>query len=180
MIRWLLPVAVIAAVGAGGAMAASSAMHSTAASVKVADNPKFGKVLVASNGKTLYRYTVDSKGVNRCTGDPTCAKYWPQLLVKSGVKPVAGTGVNASLLGTIKAKSGMRQVTYAGFPLYFFAGDSKAGQTSGQGFDKTWYVVNTKGALVKAAVKSAGTQATPAPGSGYESTTTTTSSSAWG
>lgn len=180
MIRWLLPLAVIAAVGAGGAMAATSATHSSAASVKAVDNAKFGTVLVAANGRTLYRYTVDSKGVNRCTGVAICAKYWPQLLVKAGAKPTAGSGVKASLLGTIKAKNGMAQVTYAGFPLYTFAGDKKAGQMNGQGFDKTWYVVNTKGALVKAAVKSGGSTGSPAPSPDPGYGTTTTSGSAWG
>ena len=160
MVRWLLPVAVIAALGAGGAMAATSAMSSSAAAVKAVHNSKFGTVLVGANGKTLYRYTVDSKGVNRCTGVPACAKYWPQLLIKAGAKPVAGTGVSASLLGTIKAKGGMAQVTYAGYPLYFFAGDSKAGQVGGEGFGKTWYVVNTKGALVTKRVTSTSSTST--------------------
>jgi len=180
MIRWLVPVAVIAALGAGGAMAATSALHSSAGSVKSVDNAKYGVVLVAANGRTLYRYTVDSKGVNRCTGVSICAKYWPQLLVKAGVTPTAGTGVKASLLGTIKAKNGMRQVTYAGFPLYTFAGDTKAGQVNGEGFQKQWYVVNAQGALVKAAVKSGGTSSspTPSPDPGYG--TTTTSGTAWG
>ncbi|MGH2970738.1 MAG: COG4315 family predicted lipoprotein [Gaiellaceae bacterium] len=166
----------IAALGAGGAMAATSAMNASAASVKTVHNAKFGTVLVAANGRTLYRYTVDSKGVNRCTSNATCAKYWPRLLITAGAKPVAGTGVKASLLGTIKAKGGMLQVTYAGYPLYTFAGDSKAGQVAGQGFDKQWYVVNTKGALVKAAVKSGGTSGAPPP----PAPATTTSGSAWG
>jgi hypothetical protein len=60
--------------------------------------------------------------------------------------------VNVALLGTIKAAHGMSQVTYAGFPLYVFAGDKAAGQTNGQGFQSQWYVVNTKGALVKHAL----------------------------
>jgi predicted lipoprotein with Yx(FWY)xxD motif len=175
MIRWLLPVAVIAAIGAGAAMAATSAITSGAAAVKTVDSAKFGTMLVGANGRTLYRYTVDSKGVNRCTAVAACNKYWPALLVKASVKPTAGPGVKASLLGTIKAKAaGMRQVTYAGFPLYTFAGDSKAGQVNGEGFEKTWYVVNAKGALVKSALKSG----TPAPG--YPPATTTTSGSAWG
>lgn len=172
MIRWLLPVALIAAVGAGAAMAATSATRSSTAAVKAVDSAKFGMVLVGSNGHTLYRYTPDSKGVNRCTSVPACAKYWPRLLVKSSVKPAAGTGVTASLLGTIKATATMRQVTYGGFPLYTFTGDTKAGQVNGEGFLKTWYVVNTKGALVKHAVSS------PAPPS--SGTTTTTSGSTWG
>ena len=109
----------------------------------------FGKILVSSSGRTLYRYTIDRKGVNRCTANATCNKYWPPLLVKAGAKATAGTGATASKLGTIKAKNGMRQVTYAGWPLYLFAFDKAAGQTKGQGFEKQWYVVNTNGALVK-------------------------------
>lgn len=177
-IRWILPVALVAVIGAGAAMAATAAVHSSAASVRLASSAKFGKMLVGPNGRTLYRYTVDSKGVNRCTNVAICAKYWPQLLVKAGTKPTAGAGVNAALLSTIKAKSGMAQVTYAGFPLYYFAGDKKAGATSGQGFEAKWYVVNSKGALVKAAVSSGsgssgGSPPPPAP-------TTTGSSYNWG
>jgi predicted lipoprotein with Yx(FWY)xxD motif len=179
MIRWFLALAVTAALGAGAAVAATAALHSNAPAVKAVSSAKFGKMLVGANGKTLYRYTVDSKGVNRCTSDPACGKYWPPLLVKSTVKPTAGTGVNASLLGTINAKSGMRQVTYAGFPLYFFAGDAKAGQTSGEGFESKWYVVNTKGALVKHAVSS-GSSSTPAPSQDPGYGTTTTGGAAWG
>ena len=178
MIRWFLALAVTAALGAGAAMAATAALHSSAPAVKMFSSAKFGKVLVGANGKTLYRYSVDSKGVNRCTSDPACGKYWPPLLVKSTAKPTAGAGLNASLLGTINAKSGMRQVTYAGFPLYFFSGDAKAGQMSGEGFESKWYVVNTKGALVKHAVTSSGSPPAPSPGSGYG--TTTTGGAAWG
>ena len=177
-IRWILPVAVLAATGAGAAMAATSAVSSSAPSVKLADSAKFGKMLVGPNGKTLYRYTVDSKGVNRCTKVAACAKYWPELLVKAGTKPTAGAGVSSSLLGTIKAAHGMAQVTYAGFPLYYFAGDSKAGATNGQGLESEWYVVNAKGALVKHAVSSGsgGSSSPPPP----PATTTSGSSSNWG
>jgi len=174
MIRWLLPVALIAAIGAGTAMAATSATHSSTAAVKAVDSTKFGMVLVGSNGRTLYRYSADSKGMNSCSGVPACAKYWPRLLVKANVKPTAGTGVNASLLGTIKATGTMRQVTYGGFPLYTFTGDTKAGQVNGEGFLKAWFVVNTKGALVKHAVAASSSPAPASPG------TTTTSGSAWG
>ena len=62
----------------------------------------------------------------------------------------------------------MRQVTYAGFPLYLFAGDKRAGQVKGEGLFGKWFAVNTAGALVKHAVTTA-----PAPA-------TTTSGSAWG
>jgi predicted lipoprotein with Yx(FWY)xxD motif len=172
LIRWVLPVVLVAAVAVGAAMAATGSTHAGSGTVKTAKSSSFGTILVSSTGRTLYRYTVDSKRVNRCSRDATCAKYWPPLLVKAGTKPTVGAGAPAALLGTIKAAHGMRQVTYSGFPLYLFAGDKAAGQVTGQGFQSQWYVVNTKGALVKHAVTSAPVKTTPGGG--------TTTSDAWG
>ena len=177
MIRWALPLAVAGIAGAGVAMAASASTQSTGGTVRAVQNAKFGMVLAAANGKTLYRYTPDSKGVNRCSSNAQCNKYWPALLVKPSVKPTVGSGASAALLGTIKAAGGMRQVTYGGWPLYYFAGDKAAGQVNGQGFEKTWYVVNTKGALVKHAVNQNASNPSPSPS---PSPTTTSSGSAWG
>jgi predicted lipoprotein with Yx(FWY)xxD motif len=171
MIRWGVPIALLAVAGVGAAMAATASTHSSSGTVRTVKSAKFGTVLVSATGKTLYRYTVDRKGVNKCTAVAICAKYWPRLLVKGTAKPTAGAGVNAALLGTIKQAKGVSQVTYAGFPLYFFAGDAKAGDMKGQGFEKTWYVVNAKGALVKHAI--AGSP-TPAP------TTTSGGGGGWG
>jgi predicted lipoprotein with Yx(FWY)xxD motif len=168
--RWirLLPVFVlVAGAGAGAAMAATAAQAGTA-TVKAVDNAKFGRVLVAGNGHTLYRFTADSKGKSTCTG--SCLTFWPKLLIKAGVKPTAGGGASASLLGTIKAGNGMAQVTYAGFPLYFFAGDKAAGQTTGEGTLGKWYVVSMRGALVKH----------PASSTTHTSTSSSSSSSSSG
>jgi len=167
VIKWLIPLVVIGAVGAGVAMAATGSMRSNGGTVNAVKSSKYGTILVSSNGRTLYRYSLDKKGVSVCTG--ACAKFWPPLLVKTGAKPTVGAGATASLLGTIKAAAGKRQVTYAGFPLYLFAQDKKASQTNGQGFQGKWYVVNTKGALVKKAV----TTGMPPP-------TTTQPKPAWG
>jgi predicted lipoprotein with Yx(FWY)xxD motif len=144
----MLPGVLAVMVAAGSAVAASGSMRSQAGTVETAKT-KLGTVLVASNGRTLYRFTVDSKDINRCSGNATCNKYWPALLMKAGTKPTAGPGAKAALLGTIKAPHGKVQVTYAGYPLYFFAGDKSAGQAGGQGFDSKWYVVNTNGGLIK-------------------------------
>ena len=167
-VRVLLPLMVLGAIGAGAGLAANASVHSSNGTVRAFKSGSFGMVLAASNGHTLYRYTLDSKGVNRCSSNATCNKFWPALLVKAGVRPTTGAGASASLLGTMKAAHGMAQVTYAGFPLYFFAGDKAAGQTKGQGFEGKWYVVNERGALVKHAVSS---------GSSAGSTTT---KSTWG
>ncbi len=169
LIRVVLPLVLVAAAGAGAAMATTAATH-TAGTVKLAKTASFGSILVDASGRTIYRYTPDRKGVNTCTGQ--CATYWPALLVKATAKPVAGAGVNKALLGTIKAAHGMRQVTYAGFPLYRYKGDSKAGQLKGQGTDGSWYVVNAKGAMVKNKVSGSGGTTTTAG--------TTTSKGGWG
>jgi predicted lipoprotein with Yx(FWY)xxD motif len=168
MIRWFLPLMGVAALGAGAAMAASAATHTSASgTVKLAKSAKYGMVLVSSTGRTLYRYTPDSKGKSTCSG--SCASYWPAYVLKGTAKPTTGSGASSSLLGTIKRGKSL-QVTYAGYPLYLYVGDTKAGAITGEGTDKTWYVVNTKGALVKKAVA-----ASSAPG-----TTTTSGGSTWG
>ena len=123
MIRWVLPLVGVAVIGAGAAMAATAATH-TAGTVSVAKSSKYGMVLVSSTGRTLYRYTPDSKGHNTCSGQ--CATYWPAYMLKGTAKPTAGSGASASLLGTIKHGKGL-QVTYAGYPLYTYVGDTKAG-----------------------------------------------------
>lgn len=157
VIRWSLPLVLVAVVGVGAVMAAANGTKSSTGTIDVSKTSTFGTVLVAANGHTLYRYTVDGKNVNRCSNVPACSAYWPALLVKAGTKPTAGSGASAKLVGTIGAAHGMRQVTYAGFPLYFFSGDKKAGQENGQGFEKKWYVVGTNGAPVEHAAKAATT-----------------------
>ena len=150
LIRSGLPFVLLAVMGVGAAMAATTSMRASNGTVKVVASSKYGNVLAAANGMTLYRYTPDKKGVSVCNG--ACAKYWPPLLLKGTAKATAGSGASAGLLGTTMRANGAAQVTYAGFPLYFYAGDSKPGDVKGEGFEKTWYVVSAKGALVKKAV----------------------------
>jgi predicted lipoprotein with Yx(FWY)xxD motif len=155
MLRWLLPLVVVSAVGVGVAMAATTSMSSKSATVKTAHNSKFGTILVSASGMTLYRYTPDKKNVSVCSG--ACAKYWPPLLVKATAKRTVGSGATASLIGTTMRTNGATQVSYAGYPLYLYAGDKKAGDVNGQGFQAKWYVVSSNGALVKHAVSAAAT-----------------------
>jgi len=161
----LLPLLVLVVVGGtGAALAAGAAPKAGTATVKTATG-KFGTVLVAGNGHTLYRYTPDKKGKSTCTG--ACLQYWPKLMVKAGTKPTAAGGAESSLLGTIKAGRGMAQVTYAGYPLYLYVADKSAGQINGEGSFKSWYVVNTHGALVKAATKTTSSSTSSSDGGGW-------------
>jgi len=66
------------------------------------------------------------------------------------VKPTAGAGISTSKLSTVKRPDGRTQVTYAGFPLYRYSGDKKPGDVKGQGFQKIWFAVTSKGTLAKA------------------------------
>jgi predicted lipoprotein with Yx(FWY)xxD motif len=171
VIRWILPVVLVGVAGVSAAMAMTASGHSSG-TVKAAKSAKYGTILVGANGRVLYRYTPDKKGKSVCTG--ACVTYWPALLVKT--KATAGPGVKQSLLGTIKAAHGMRQVTYAGWPLYYFRDDKKAGQTNGQGYQKIWYLVGPSGALVKKELE----HGTTTTNTTTTSDTTTSSGGAWG
>ena len=164
-IRWTLPLALAAFVGVGVAMAATKATGSSGATVKTAASSKYGAVLVAANGMTLYRFTPDKKGVSTCTGK--CAKFWPPLVLKGTAKETAGSGASSALLGEVMLANGAAQVTYAGYPLYYYAGDKKPGDVAGEGVEKVWYVVNPKGALVKHAVAAAKTTSTTSGGAAW-------------
>lgn len=103
-----------------------------------------GSVLVAPNGMTLYLFKPDTSSASACYGN--CAITWPPL-IQNG-KLHAGSGLKSSLLGTMQRTDGAMQVTYAGHPLYFYARDTKAGDTVGQGVGTNWYVLSAAGTQV--------------------------------
>jgi hypothetical protein len=57
-------------------------------------------------------------------------------------------GVRAADLGTLNRSDGHNQVTYAGHPLYYYVGDTKPGDTNGQGLDDfgaKWWLLTAAG-----------------------------------
>jgi predicted lipoprotein with Yx(FWY)xxD motif len=126
----------------------SPATTSTGASVVSAKSSSLGTFLVDAKGQTLYLWDADHGAMSTCNGE--CATDWPPLTTKSA--PKAGAGVKASLLGTSKRSDGTQEVTYAGHPLYTFAGDTAPGQTTGQGsgaFGAPWWVVTPAGKAIQ-------------------------------
>ena len=114
------------------------------ATVNVADVGTYGSVLVNSDGMPLYVFSSDTGGTSACTGD--CTSEWMPLASQGS--PAAGTGVDASLLGTITRDDGTMQVTYNGHPLYTFASDTGAGDAAGQGMEDnggTWNLITATG-----------------------------------
>jgi predicted lipoprotein with Yx(FWY)xxD motif len=126
-----------------GSPATTSGGQSGVATVKTASS-KVGTILVDGNGRTLYLFEKDQPNQSACSG--ACAAAWP--IDQSSAAPKAGGQVKASLLGSIKRSDGTTQVTYNQHPLYYYSGDSAAGQLNGQGlnaFGGGWDVLSPSG-----------------------------------
>jgi predicted lipoprotein with Yx(FWY)xxD motif len=105
-----------------------------------------GKVLVDSEGMTLYYFQKDQKGSGKSKCEGACAEAWPPLTTEG--EPEAMKGVKASMLGTIEREDGTTQVTYAGWPLYTFVEDQKPGEDNGtdsKAFGASWYPLHSNG-----------------------------------
>jgi predicted lipoprotein with Yx(FWY)xxD motif len=114
------PAPTAAGAGAGGAGASAAA----GVTIGTAKSASFGTVLTGPSGLTLYTFA------GPCTGD--CATEWPPLTGTG--QPMAGPGVTGQL-GTTTRADGSTQVTYGGVPLYYWEGDKKAGDVTGDGID---------------------------------------------
>jgi predicted lipoprotein with Yx(FWY)xxD motif len=114
----------------------TSGMGTTTASLTIKATT-IGKVLTNAQGDTLYTYSKDTRdGPSTCTG--SCLAEWPQVKGKA----VAASGAKfAGILGGVTDPGGAIQATYDGYPLYTYAGDMTAGQTSGNDAGGVWHVV---------------------------------------
>ncbi len=153
-----------AATTATGTSAATStaAAPTGPATVKVGTTASLGKVLVDGAGMTLYTFKKDTGSVATCTGK--CAALWPPLLTKG--TPTAGSGVGGGL--GVTTGGGPQQATYNGHPLYTYSGDSKPGQTNGQGLFHLWYAA----APLKAGATAAAATPTTTAASGSKGSAT--------
>ena len=144
----------------GGAPTSTSGGQSGVATVSAAST-SLGMILVDGSGRTLYLFEKDQPNQSACAG--ACAAAWP--VDQTSGTPKAGSGVKASMLGTIKRGDNTTQVTYNQHPLYYFQGDSGARQQNGHGVDAfgaKWFAVTPAGGAVSGA-----TATTAANGSGY-------------
>ena len=112
--------------------------------VNVGQNDTLGSFLTDDKGMTLYLFTKDTTDTSNCYDK--CATAWPPLLTNGD--PVAGEGVDASLLGTTNRTDGTTQVTYNGWPLYYYEKDKAPGDVTGQDVGGVWYVVSATGEQV--------------------------------
>jgi predicted lipoprotein with Yx(FWY)xxD motif len=170
--RVLTPVAALVLVAAvvavfvatsGGSTKVARPSGAAGPAISIAQT-SLGPTLVGANGHTLYLFEGDKP--NRSTMSAAGFAIWPAFT--SAGKPRAGNGAAAGEIGTI---AGSGQVTYNGHPLYYYVGDQKPGQTTGQGlnqFGALWYVVSPQGNAVLGAPKSTSSSGV---GSGQSSST---------
>jgi predicted lipoprotein with Yx(FWY)xxD motif len=133
--------------GAPAPASTTKAASSSGATTVSTTKGELGTFLVDGQGRTLYLWEADTGSKSTCDG--ACAAAWPPVTTEGAGK--AGGDAESSKLGTTKRSDGSTQVTYDGHPLYRFAGDSKPGQTAGQGsdgFGAEWYVVDPAGTAI--------------------------------
>jgi predicted lipoprotein with Yx(FWY)xxD motif len=136
--------------GRGAGSTPTAGGQSAATMVRTAST-KFGTILVDDGGRTLYLFEKDQPNQSACSG--ACAVDWPVYHSKG--TPNAGSGVHASLLGTITRSDNTTQVTYNSHPLYYYSDDNgMPRQFKGQNvnaFGARWYVVAPTGGKVEGA-----------------------------
>jgi predicted lipoprotein with Yx(FWY)xxD motif len=99
-----------------------------------------GDFLVGAGGKTLYVFTqdqvTDGSSVSLCFDE--CTVEWPPVILHPGATPIAGTGVPGEL-ATVQRADGSLQLTYNGWPLYYFHEDEDPGDANGDGVKDVWF-----------------------------------------
>jgi predicted lipoprotein with Yx(FWY)xxD motif len=142
---------VTSTVTTGAAQPSASSSSQGKAAISLAYSPSLGFYLTNGTGWTLYLFTKDTVngGSSSCYGQ--CQTFWPPLSGSAGSLSLA-PGLSASSFGTITRTDGTKQLTYDGWPLYFYAGDKAVGQTNGQNKQGTWFVVNVPSISIPANV----------------------------
>jgi predicted lipoprotein with Yx(FWY)xxD motif len=106
---------------------------------------ELGPILTDQAGRTLYAFTRDKGGTSSCADQ--CIATWPALT--SGAPVVAGPGAAEDLLTKTERSEGTAQAVYGPWPLYYYAGDTEAGDVNGQGVDGVWFALSADGKLVR-------------------------------
>jgi predicted lipoprotein with Yx(FWY)xxD motif/cytochrome c5 len=99
--------------------------------------------LVDADGRSLYLFLRDEGGDSTCYD--ACAVNWPPFLVEPGEDVALGEGLEEHLVGRVDRNDGSHQVTYAGWPLYTFIGDTEPGERAGHERNDVWFLVATDG-----------------------------------
>ncbi|WP_297068733.1 hypothetical protein [Thermococcus sp.] len=122
--------------------------------VNIAYKEGIGYYLVDKDGRALYYFAKDvpNSGKSACYG--ACAQKWPVFYTDTLNLP---PGLNKSDFSVITREDGKKQLTYKGWPLYYFFKDGKAGDTNGEGVKGVWFVMKPDYTLMIAYKEGVGT-----------------------
>ncbi|PRY12006.1 putative lipoprotein with Yx(FWY)xxD motif [Pontibacter ummariensis] len=118
------------------------------ARLEVESAENLGEYLTDGSGRSLYIFLADSPMESTCYD--ACAEAWPPFTSEG--MPAAGPEVDVSKVGTIERNDGTTQVTYAGWPLYYYVKDQGSGQRTGQDIKDhgaEWYLISPEGNKVE-------------------------------
>jgi predicted lipoprotein with Yx(FWY)xxD motif len=133
--------------GTPASSSSGSSSVSGPAQVNICFSQIFGDYLVDANGMTVYAYAKDQANSNTSNCSGACASTWMPFLtqgtptVGSNATASDGTQLDTTKLGTITRSDGTTQVTFNGWPLYYFSGDKAPGDINGE----MWFVMPPKG-----------------------------------
>lgn len=133
---------------AGSGMAGHGAAGKTGDALSLAADAKLGKVLVDSQGRTLYRFDKDSAWPMKFGCLDACLNTWKPA---APVEKEKVSGIPAALVGSVKRPDGSQQLTIDCWPVYLFTGDTAPGQTNGHGKQGLWFAVDGAGKKIPAA-----------------------------
>lgn len=92
--------------------------------------PGFPRALTDARGRAVYVFSLDRNGATRCAG--ACATAWPPVLT-TGQPTISGPGAQPGQVGIQGRGNEQLQVSYAGWPLYYFIRDTGPGTANGVG-----------------------------------------------
>ncbi len=156
-----LALALIGTVTLSGSATAQSASPTTTVvssrTIKIGiGDSSLGRVMVDGSGMTLYMFARDRYNVSFCDGQ--CLVAWPPMMLRSNqtlADVELSGGLRRSRLSYALRDDGSRQVTYNGWPLYYWFRDTKPGDVRGQWVNDIWWVMTEDGSPNTARVASA-------------------------
>lgn len=89
--------------------------------IQLENNSSFGSILVNQNNQTLYFFAGDVTGESNCNGG--CAEAWPPVIADAADLNLT-SNLNSSYFGNVSTADGQKQLTYKGWPLYYFSPES--------------------------------------------------------
>ncbi|HEV8271174.1 MAG TPA: hypothetical protein VGQ04_07680 [Chitinophagaceae bacterium] len=129
-------------IGSGCKKSDDPMSNTPASQVAIMVDPNLGKYLVDKDGRTLYIFSNDPEGKDNCTGQ--CQLYWPAFNVTSLTASMLGPGLDYADFGSVMSAAGTPQLTFKGWPLYYYAPDGMnkeaPGQIQGDNKNNVWFV----------------------------------------